>query len=329
MYIGLKPVRLSPCANSCCLNKRVVTPSCVPLSKPDSRSTCHRENPALLFITKTAGKQTMKTDSFFHRFFREFRGAFFTLIGEDERKAEHYDFTAVEAKEQAFRFDGIFLPQTQGDPLFFFEAQFGLEDDFYLRYFDEIAVYLRQKKPAHPWRAIVLFPSAEFDPGVHPHYQEFFESGRIRRLYLIALPQEKLEKFPLNLLRIIIDSKQQVLATAEKIIQQLPEQVHEENERQLILDLLVNLLMGKFPQLSRKEIDKMLEPMLSDIRKSRAYQEVAEEITQELRPQIALAEKREIAATLLRKKMSLKFISEVTGLSPDEIRLLKKPSVKH
>lgn len=77
--------------------------------------------------------------------------------------------------------------------------------------------------------------------------------------------------------------------------------------------------------------------MLSDIRKSRAYQEVAEEITQELtpkltqelRPTIALEEKREIAATLLRKRMSLKFISEVTGLSPEEIRLLKKPGVKH
>ena len=185
------------------------------------------------------------------------------MIGEDERQAERYDFTSIEVKEQAFRFDGIFKPQAEEDPLFFFEGQFGLEDDFYLRFFGEIAAYLRQKKSANPWRAVVLFPSEKLDPGVHPHYQEFFESGRIRRLYLTALPEEMLEKFPLNLLRIILDSKQQVLATAEKILQQLPEQVHEENKRQLILDLLVNLLMGKFPQLSRKEIDKMLEPMLS------------------------------------------------------------------
>jgi hypothetical protein len=42
----------------------------------------------------------MKTDSFFHRFFREFIEAFFTLIGEDERKAARYGFISVEVKEQ-------------------------------------------------------------------------------------------------------------------------------------------------------------------------------------------------------------------------------------
>ncbi len=73
----------------------------------------------------------------------------------------------------------------------------------------------------------------------------------------------------------------------------------------------------------------MFTPMLSDIKQTRFYREVKEDLTQELTPKIVLEEKREIAATLLRKKMSLKFISEVTGLSPEEIRLLKKPAVKH
>ena len=72
----------------------------------------------------------------------------------------------------------------------------------------------------------------------------------------------------------------------------------------------------------------MLTPMLSDVRKSRFYQEVEEELTQELSSKLTqegkLAEKREIAATLLRKKMSLKFVSDVTGLSPEEVRMLKK-----
>jgi len=30
-----------------------------------------------------------------------------------------------------------------------------------------------------------MFPTPEFDPGIHPHYQEFFESGRISRIYLL------------------------------------------------------------------------------------------------------------------------------------------------
>jgi predicted transposase/invertase (TIGR01784 family) len=258
----------------------------------------------------------MKTDSIINRFFREFPGEFFTLIGENQQNAEHYEFTSVEVKEQRFRFDGVFKPKTNYDPLYFFEAQFKKEDDFYLRFFGEAAVYLRQNQPENPWQATVLFPTPEVDPGVHPHYQEFFESGRIKRIYLTALPSEAFTRFPLNLLKIIIDSKQEALATAETIIRQLPKQVQDEKTQEIVVDLLINLLLNKLPQMSREEILKMFEPLLSDIKKSRAYQEIAEEGKHEA--------KRAIAATMLKKRMSLKLVSEVTGLSPEEIRALKK-----
>lgn len=287
----------------------------------------------------------MKTDSFMHRFFREFRGAFFTLIGEDESQAECYDFISVEVKEQAFRFDGVFKPQTNEGALFFFEAQFRPEDDFYLRYFGEIAVYLRQNKTAPPWRAIVLFPTKDFDPGVHPHYWEFFDSGRIRRVYLTDLPEAMLQKFPLNLFRIILDSEQKVLATAETIVRQLPQQNLNAKQQETIFELLINLLVSKLPEFSREELEKMFAPMLSDIKQSRFYREVTEEIaqeltpkltqeltpklTQELTPKLTQMRNREIAENLLRKKMSLKFVSEVTGLSHEEIRALKQAAVKH
>ena len=263
----------------------------------------------------------MKTDSAIHRFFREYPGAFFTIIGENENKAACYEFTAVEVKEQAFRFDGVFEPKSNKDCLYFFEAQLARkEEDFYLRFFGEVAVYLRQKQPENPWRAVVLFLTPEFDPGVHPHYQEFFQSGRIQRFYLTGLPDEVLDRFPLNLFRIIIDPEQTALSTAEQIIRQLPEQVHDEKEQESVIELLVNLLLSKLPHLSREEIEKMLSPLLSDIRKSRFYQEVAEETREETRQE----SKREFAQALLRERMSLKLISKVTGLSQTELRALKK-----
>ncbi|MCI0695296.1 Rpn family recombination-promoting nuclease/putative transposase [candidate division KSB1 bacterium] len=282
----------------------------------------------------------MKTDSFFHRFFREFLEAFFTLIGEEEQKAKHYEFTSVEVKEQSFRFDGVVQPASREDRLYFFEAQFKHEDDFYLRFFGEVAVFLRQKKPENLWRAVVLFPTEAFDPGIHPHYQEFFESGRICRLYLTGIPEERLEKFPLNLLRIIIDSDEKVLASAEKIIRQLPEQVPDARTQEVIVDLLINLLLSKLPQMSRKEIEKMFEPLLSDVKKSRFYQEVAEEvaqeltpkiaqeltpkIAQELTPKIAQESKYEIAKAMLKKNFTIELIAEITGLPQDEIRALSQ-----
>lgn len=258
----------------------------------------------------------MKTDSIINRFFREFPGEFFTLIGESRQKAENYEFTAVEVKEQAFRFDGVFKPKATVDPLYFFEAQFQRENDFYLRYFGEIAVYLRQNQPANPWQAIVLFPALEFDPGVHPHYQEFFHSGRIKRIYLSELSAAALQRFPLNLLKIILDSNQEALTTARVFIEQLPAQVYDKKSQEVITELLVNLLLNKLPKLSREEIEKMFEPLLTDVRESRFYQEVAEEV--------GIKKAREIAATMLRKRMSLKLVSEVTGLSAAELRDLKK-----
>jgi predicted transposase/invertase (TIGR01784 family) len=262
----------------------------------------------------------MKTDSFFYRFFSEFPEAFFMLLGEDVKKAERYKLTSVEVKEQAFRFDGVFKPEARGEQIYFFEAQFTKEPDFYLRFFGEVAVYLRQNQPENPWRAVVLFPTPELDPGPHPHYQEFFESGRVRRFYLTGVPGAALGKFPLNLLKIIIDSQKEVLSTAEEIIRQLPEQVRDEKTQETIVDLLINLLLSKLPQMSRKEIEKMFEPLLSDVKKSRFYREIANENKKEGKEE----EKRQIAKTLLRKKMSLEFISEVTGLPQEEIRALKK-----
>lgn len=64
----------------------------------------------------------------------------------------------------------------------------------------------------------------------------------------------------------------------------------------------------------------MFEPLLSDVKKSRFYQEIAKENKQEGREE----RNREIAKALLRKKMSLKLISDVTGLSAKQIRALTK-----
>ncbi len=97
----------------------------------------------------------------------------------------------------------------------------------------------------------------------------------MRRLHLNDLPKEALEKFPLNLFRIILDSEQKALTTAQNLVRQLPQQHLSAQTQEIFVEVLINLLLSKLPQMSRK-------------------------------------------------KMSLKFVSEVTGLSPEEIRSLKK-----
>jgi predicted transposase/invertase (TIGR01784 family) len=98
----------------------------------------------------------------------------------------------------------------------------------------------------------------------------------------------------------------------------------------LIVELLTNLLVSKLPEMTRKEIVKMFE--LEDVKKSRFYREVAEEVAEELTPRIAEESERkrnrEIAKTMLKKDFSLELISEITGLSPEEILALRQETAR-
>jgi predicted transposase/invertase (TIGR01784 family) len=284
----------------------------------------------------------MKIDSFFYNLFLHVREAFFALIGEDQQKAKSYEFKSVEIKEQGFRFDGIFLPAKNEDHIHFAEVQFRSDSDLYSGLFAEVHLYLRQYKPINDWRAVVIFPNESFDPGVHPHFREFFESGRLKRIYLNRLPPEYFERFPLSLLRVIMESDQNLPGVIERIVNQLPNEIRDPQEQEKIVDLLVNFLMSRLTNLSREEIEKMFEPMLSDIKKSRAYQEIAHEValevtkqvtqdvtmqmTQEMAQKVA-ASKREIALAMLKKSMTPALISELTGLSRQEVSELRKELV--
>ena len=52
----------------------------------------------------------MKTDTIFYQLFQTLPSILFELIGKPATEAEAYQFTSVEIKEIAFRFDGLFIP---------------------------------------------------------------------------------------------------------------------------------------------------------------------------------------------------------------------------
>ncbi len=184
--------------------------------------------------------------------------------------------------------------------------------------FAEVAIYIRQKKPKQRWLAVVIFPDEKCDPGITHHYEEFFESGRLLRIYLNKLPEKYLRRFPLNLLQTISATEQNVIPAVRKLTRQLPRQVQDQKQLNSIIDFLINLILSKIPKLSRKEIKKMIAPSMhaTNFKHTRFYQEVAEEVSVE--------KAKEIAKSLMKKNMSAEFISEVTGLSVGQIRRLKR-----
>ena len=117
------------------------------------------------------------------------------------------------------------------------------------------------------------------------------------------------------------------LAVSE-IIKRLPTEIRGTQESEKIIALLIDVLLNKLPNLSREEIEKMVEPLISNIKKSRFYQEIAEEVAQEITSKIAqesrLERNREIARAMAAKNMSVELISELTGLSKEEILEISK-----
>ena len=77
------------------------------------------------------------------------------------QEAATYEFTSREIKQLAFRLDGLFLPTTSDleQPFYVVEVQFQPDEDLYYRLFGELFLYLRQYKPRHPWRVVVIYPT--------------------------------------------------------------------------------------------------------------------------------------------------------------------------
>ncbi|MDB9308312.1 DUF2887 domain-containing protein, partial [Aphanizomenon sp. CS-733/32] len=86
-----------------------------------------------------------------------FHTLLFEILGEPTENAKDYQFTSVEVKEKAFRFDGIFIADSPEKPIYFVEVQFQLKPDFYWELIAEINIYLNQFKPVQDWQGVALF----------------------------------------------------------------------------------------------------------------------------------------------------------------------------
>lgn len=212
----------------------------------------------------------MKTDSLFYRLFQEFPDIFFELIGKNPEIASNYQFSSVEVKQTAFRIDGVFLPNLESDRIYFVEVQFQPQQEFYSRFLAEIFLYLRQNKPENDWSAIVLYPSLSTDAANIKHYREFFESGRIKRIYLNQLRGEVLENsIALKTVKLIVAPESKTIEQARDLVDRVRQ--HGQLQQEKFVQLVETILVYKLPNMSREEIEAMFE--LSDLKQTKVYQE--------------------------------------------------------
>lgn len=192
----------------------------------------------------------------------------FELVGLPPETAEGYRFTSVEIKEKAFRFDGIFIPDSVDKNIWFVEVQFQKRAEFYWEFVGEIFLYLSQYKPDHDWQAVAIFAKRSIEPEIPKQFRTLFASGHIVRIYLDELPQD--QSLNLGIVRLIVAPNREAIALAQQLVRQVG---HSDRER--MIEFIETVLVYKFPQMSREEVEAMFT--LSDLKQTRVYQEALQE----------------------------------------------------
>ena len=216
----------------------------------------------------------MRTDTLFYQLFNAFHSLLFELIERPISEAEGYEFSSVEVKEKAFRFDGIFIPKAKDKPIYLLEVQFQQKEDFYWEYLSEIYLYLNQSRPEHDWKAIAIFARRSYEPEPRSHVQEMLNCQRILRVYLEDLVDRETDSFAIAIVQLILSSESQAVAMARR----LGEKIEQENDPEIqeqVLELIETVLVYKFPKLTRQEIEAMFT--YSDLKHTRVYQDAREE----------------------------------------------------
>ena len=252
----------------------------------------------------------MKTDTIFYSLFQAFPGIFFELIDRSPEEAATYEFTSREIKQLAFRLDGLFLPTTDDQelPLYVVEVQFQPDKDFYYRLFGELFLYLRQYKPRHPWRVVVIYPTRSIEREQSLHFGKLLSLDGVRRIYLDELGEAAELSLGVGAVKLVIEAEETAPELARRLIEQARQRLTDEATRRDLINLIETIIVYKLPQKSREEIEAMLG--LSELKQTKVYQEAKQEGLAEGQ----LKAKLEAIPRMLQFGLSLEQIAQLQDL---------------
>jgi predicted transposase/invertase (TIGR01784 family) len=264
----------------------------------------------------------LKTDSIFYHIFQTDPGILFELLGQSPDLAQGHEFQSIEIKQLAFRIDGVLLPKPDAvdQTVWVIEVQFQKDPYFYHRFFAEIGLFLAQYPKVEDWQAVVLFPSRKVEPE-HTHlHRALLNSNQVHRVYLNEI--EPSEALGVGLIQLILAKPKKAIAQAQVLLSEARSQGQTNPKIAEIIKLVETIMVYKFPQLSREEIERMFG--LSELKQTKVYQEAFQEGRQE-GEQKGLDRERSLIVRLLERrvgKVSQKVKLQVLSLSFTELESL-------
>jgi len=200
---------------------------------------------------------TMKTDSLFYELFKAHPASLFELAGL-EADGE-YIFESITVKSTEKRMDGFFRRSDGSGQDIFLEIQGYDDNTIYWRLFREISTHYEQTKSTQPFLAIILFIDKKYDPdncqitGLKP-------PSRLIRLYLPnCLKAVGNKASPVTVLKpLIFKHKKKLPEAVPKWKTEIDSLKLSESTEKLLIDLLENAIISRFPKMTFEEIQKMI-----------------------------------------------------------------------
>ncbi len=253
----------------------------------------------------------MRRDSIFYALFQRSPNLLFELLDILPASADGYRFESVAVKEPKFEIDGVFLPPQSGSPSIVYscEVQFQKDEKLYERLFGESFLYFyRNRDLFSDWAAVVIYPSRSMEQTDRYPYRALLESNQVHRIYLDELGDISELTLGVALMVLTTVAEDAAPAAARMLLSRTEQETTTPEIAQGIIDLIGTIMVYKFTNLSRQEIDAMLGIRLEE---TRVYREAREE------------EREKIALNLLRKSIPLETISEATGLTIEQLQELR------
>lgn len=253
----------------------------------------------------------MRRDSIFYKLFQQSPSLLFELLSEPPANAQAYRFDSVAVKEPKFEIDGVFLPpEGEVGTVYFCEVQFQKDQRLYERVFAESALYFyRNRERFRDWQAIVIYPSRRVEQeDVYPH-RTLLGGDQVCRVYLNELGEIRTLPLWVAVMVLTTIEEDQTPEEARYLLSRTRQEVSEP-ARRAIIELITTIVTYRFENLSRREIEAMLDITLKE---TRVYREIKEE---------GREEGREEGERLLILRLLTKKVGELDESMRDGIAVL-------
>jgi len=168
-----------------------------------------------------------------------------------------------------FVIDGVFLPpeDSPDKTVYFCEVQFQKDQFLYHRVFAELFLYLDQNPSTYDWYAVIIYPKRNLEPDKNRLHQVLLESSKVQRVYLDELETSANRSLGIGVVKLVVEPEENAANYAKQLIAQARQHRGDRLSSQAIIDLIETIIVYKFPQLSRQEVEDMLK--LSELKQTR------------------------------------------------------------